>query len=68
MIHLTKWKYSGKEVSFDEVDDAIKALDNACLHCGSDKHSAECPIGKAKLELFNLKCSDKNHVPNVQIT
>jgi len=67
-IRLTKWKYSGKEVSLDQVDSAIKALDNACLHCGAGKHSAECPIGKAKLELYDLRCSDKSHVPNVQIT
>jgi nitrite reductase/ring-hydroxylating ferredoxin subunit len=65
---LTRWKYSGKEVSLEQVDDAIMALDNACLHCGSDKHSAECPIGKAKLELYSLKCSDKSHAPDVKIT
>jgi nitrite reductase/ring-hydroxylating ferredoxin subunit len=63
---LTVWKYSGKEISFDQIDDAISALENACLHCG-DRHSSECPIGKAKDELYNLKCSDKRHVPDVQL-
>lgn len=61
---MTIWKYSGKEVSFDQVSEALKALENACLHCGPDKHSADCPIGKAKAELYDLKCSDKHHIPN----
>ncbi|MGD0171710.1 MAG: hypothetical protein ABSB81_06265 [Halobacteriota archaeon] len=64
---MTKWKYSGKEISFDQVDDALKALDNACLHCGPDKHSPECPIGKAKAELYDIKCSDKRHIPDAQL-
>jgi hypothetical protein len=64
---LTKWKYSGKEVSFDQIEGALEALDNACLHCGPEKHSSECPIGKAKAELYDLKCSDKRHIPDVQL-
>lgn len=64
---MTKWKYSGKDVSFDQIDEALKALDNACLHCGADKHSPDCPIGKAKAELYNLRCTDKHHVPNVRL-
>jgi len=64
---LSKWKYSGKEVSFDQVSDALNALENACLHCGPDKHSSECPIGKAKAELYDLKCSDKRHIPDMQL-
>jgi len=63
----TQWKYSGKEISFDQVDDALKALDHACLHCGPDKHSPECPIGKAKAELYDMKCSDKCHIPDAQL-
>ncbi len=64
---MTKWKYSGKDVSFEQIDDALKALDNACLHCGEDKHSPRCPIGKAKAELYNLRCTDKHHVPNIRL-
>ncbi len=64
---MSKWKYSGKEVSLDQVDAALKALDHACLHCGPDKHSPECPIAKAKLELYNLGCAEKHHVPNVRL-
>jgi hypothetical protein len=63
---LTIWKYSGKEVSFDQVSGALDALENACLQCG-EKHSSECPIGKAKKELYDIKCSDKRHIPDVQL-
>jgi len=63
---LTIWKYSGKEVSFDQVSGAIDALENACLHCG-EKHSSECPIGKAKAELYDIKCADKRHIPDVKL-
>ncbi len=64
---VTKWKYSGKDVSFEQIDEALKALDNACLHCGADKHSPDCPIGKAKIELYNIRCTDRHHVPNVRL-
>ncbi|HYA32453.1 MAG TPA: hypothetical protein VEG65_00415 [Candidatus Bathyarchaeia archaeon] len=63
---MTVWKYSGKEISFDEIDDALNALENACLHCG-EKHSSECPIAEAKEELYGMKCSDKRHIPDVKL-
>lgn len=51
------WKYSGKEVSEDEIYMALNAIGYLCFKCGPDVCSEDCPIRKLAAELNVLKGS-----------
>jgi len=51
------WRYSGKEVSDEELDKALKAVREACFKCGKEMHSDDCSIHKLVVEIQSLKGS-----------
>jgi len=51
---LPVWKYSGKEVSIEDVEKIEKALQNACFGCG-ELHSDDCVFNVARMEVSKLK-------------
>lgn len=51
------WKYSGKEVSEDEIYMALNAIGYLCFKCGQEVCSEDCPIRKLAAELNVLKGS-----------
>lgn len=46
------WKYSGKEITREEVERALASI--ACFKCGKELHSNDCPFAKLKAELRAL--------------
>jgi len=48
------WKYSGKEVSMEEVERVEEALKNICFGCG-ELHSDNCVFSVAREEVARLK-------------
>ena len=51
---MATWK-SGKEVTAEDLDKALKALGEACFKCGKERHVADCSIAKAVAEVRALK-------------
>jgi len=49
------WKYSGKEVSEEEIYMALNAISYLCFKCGQATCSEDCPIRKLAAELKALK-------------
>ena len=49
---MATWKYSGKEVTKEEVEKVFKSL--TCFNCGKDLHTEECPFAKLRGELKAL--------------
>ncbi len=54
------WKYGNKEVSQEEINRAVKALQkDVCFHCGIGKHTDQCPIFNLIIEINNLKSANQ---------
>ena len=49
------WKYSGKEVSEEEIYMALNAIGYLCFKCGKEACSEDCPIRKLATEFSDLK-------------
>jgi len=49
------WRFTNIEVTKDELDKALTALQEACFKCGKENHSDDCPIGIAKREIKKMK-------------
>ena len=54
---MAVWKYSGKEVSEEDIDKAVRAVREACFKCGKEMHTDECSIHELVVELQALKGS-----------
>ena len=54
---MAVWKYSGKEVSDEDLNKALKAVREACFKCGKEMHNDDCSIHKLVVELQTLKGS-----------
>lgn len=55
---MTVWKYSGKEVTEEEVKRVLEGL--VCFRCGRDLHTDDCPFVKLRAEL-NALIKEKQH-------
>ncbi|EHQ36491.1 hypothetical protein Metlim_2443 [Methanoplanus limicola DSM 2279] len=42
---MSKWNYTGKNVSVEKAEESLKAVKSACFGC--DTHSPDCSIAKA---------------------
>ena len=51
---MATWK-SGKEVTTEDLDKALKSLGEACFKCGKELHFADCSIAKAAAEVISSK-------------
>ena len=49
------WQYSGKEVSEEDIEKALKAAREACFKCGKEMHTDDCSIHKLIVEIQTLK-------------
>ena len=49
------WKYSGKELSGEEIYMALNAIGYLCFKCGQEVCSEDCPIRKLAAEVQALK-------------
>ena len=47
------WKYSGKEVTEEEVKKVLDSL--ICFKCGKELHTDDCPFAKLRVELNALR-------------
>lgn len=54
---MAAWKYSGKEVSQEDLDKALKAVREACFKCGKEMHSDECSTHKLVVKIQSLRGS-----------
>jgi hypothetical protein len=54
---MAVWKYSGKEVSEEEIEGSLKAVRAACFKCGKELHRDDCSIHQLVVELRALKSS-----------
>ena len=54
---MASWRYSGKEVSEEDLDKALKAVRETCFKCGKEMHSDDCSIHKLVVEIQSLKGS-----------
>ncbi len=50
---MATWKYSGREVTQEEIEKVLKSL--TCFKCGKELHTDECPFAKLRTELNALK-------------
>ena len=48
------WRYSNKEITTEDLGKSMKALGGACLRCGEEDHSDDCPISMATSEIKAL--------------
>jgi hypothetical protein len=48
------WRYSNHEVAAEVLEESMKALGGACLKCGEEHHSDDCPIFMATSEIKAL--------------
>jgi len=51
------WKYSGKEVSEEDIEKALKAAREVCFKCGKEMHRDDCTIHELIVEIQSLKGS-----------
>jgi hypothetical protein len=51
------WKYSGKEVTEEEIKSVLGSL--ICFKCGKELHTDDCPFAKLRAELNALKGSNR---------
>jgi hypothetical protein len=42
---MSKWNYTGKDVTAEKAEESLKAIKSACFGC--EKHSPDCSIAKA---------------------
>jgi hypothetical protein len=61
------WKYSGKEVSEEEIYMALNAISYLCFKCGKEVCSEDCPIRKLAAELNDLKGSKEGEINNANL-
>ncbi len=52
---MAVWRFTNIEVTKDDLEKALTALQEACFKCGKEKHSDDCPIGIAKREIKKMK-------------
>ena len=50
---MATWKYSGKEVTEEEIKNVLDSL--ICFKCGKELHTDDCPFAKLRAELNALK-------------
>ncbi|WP_211531679.1 MTH865 family protein [Methanocalculus chunghsingensis] len=56
---MSKWKYTEKDVTPEEIDESLKAVKSACFGC--ETHSSDCSIAKAAGDVAALK--DEENIP-----
>lgn len=49
---MDTWKYSGKEVTQEEVRKILESL--VCFRCGKELHTDDCSFTKLRAELMAL--------------
>ena len=49
------WRYSGKEVSEEDLKRALRAVRAACFKCGDEMHSDDCSIYKVITDIYRLQ-------------
>ncbi|MDY6862593.1 MAG: hypothetical protein SV062_06335 [Thermodesulfobacteriota bacterium] len=52
---MAVWKYTNKEVTEEDLERTLKALQDGCFKCGKEMHSDDCPIAIAKTEIKKIK-------------
>lgn len=56
---MSKWKYTGKEVNPEKIDESLKTIKSACFGC--ETHSSDCSIAKAAGDVAEM--IDEKSIP-----
>ncbi len=56
---MSKWKYTGKDVTPEKIDESLKAVKSARFGC--DTHSADCSIAQAAGDIAEMM--DEKNIP-----